>query len=214
MLFSGTDSTLARGKGGAIYTFDRPPTTRETFIRGSLFAPLPPFMKTYLGPEGWTDFLQRVDPVASAVLSSEFVALAWYPFKVVTSTVDVLVATGKLMGKANAVRDMTVFNLNHATRGIFRAIFKLGSPEFMLSRADQVWRKFYSTGRMTTPLVTRNEAVIRLEWVPDMTANYSKAVMHSLEAVIVKAGGRISVAETTSDLGRGDKYSEYHYRWS
>ena len=212
-MFGSAAGAMRQEHGAALYSFDRPPTTRETFIRGSLFAPLPPFMKTYLGPDGWSEFLRRVDPVASAVLSQEFVALAWYPFKVVTSAVDVLMAMGKSIGKANAVRDMTFFNLNHATKGIFRAIFKLGSPEFMLARSDQVWRKFYSTGRMSTQLVTRKEAVIRLEWVPDMTSNYSTAILHSLEAVIVKAGGRMTVAETTSDLGRGDKYSEFHYCW-
>jgi hypothetical protein len=214
MPFSGTTSPSAEGTAKPLYSFDRPGTTRETFIRGSLFVPLPAFMKTYLGPEGWVDFLQRVDPVASAVLSREFVALAWYPFKVVTSAVDVLLTTGKMLGKANAVRDMTTFNLNQATRGIFRAVFKLGSPEFMIARSDQVWRKFYSTGQMTTRLLTQKEAVVRLEYVPDMTTNYSLVVLHSLESVIVKAGGRITVCETTSDLGRGDKYSEYHYCWT
>jgi hypothetical protein len=210
---SGTSSIAAAGNA-TLYSFDRPPTTRETFIRGSLFTPLPAFMETYLGPDGWRDFLRRVDPVASAVLSEEFVALAWYPFRVITSTIDVLGSMGKSLGKPNAVRDLAFHNLNYSTRGIFRAIFKIGSPEFMLSRADQVWRKYYSTGQMTSPLVTRNEASIRLEWVPDMTPNYSIAVMHSLEAVIVKAGGRVSMAEMTSDLARGDKFSEYHFRWS
>jgi hypothetical protein len=209
----GTASTPAL-KEGPVYSFDRPPTTRETFIRGSLFAPLPPFMQTYLGPEGWEDFLQRVDPVASTVLRSEFVALAWYPFRVITSTIEVLGTMGKMVGKPTAVRDLAFHNLNHATRGIFRAIFKIGSPEFMMSRADQVWRKYYSTGRMTSPLVTRREAVIRLEGVPGMTPSYSVAVMHSLEAVVVKAGGRISVAEITSDMTRGDKITEYHFCWS
>ena len=198
---------------GTHYSFDRPPTTRATFIRGSLFVPLPPFMKTYLGPEAWIDFLQRVDPVASVVLSHQFVALAWYPFKVVTSTVDVLEIMGGLLGEPNAVRDMTTYNLNYATRGLFRAVFKLGSPEFMLSRSNHVWQKFYSRGRMTMPLITRNEALLQLEGVPDITPNYSKVVMHSMEAVIVKAGGSILVAETTKDVARGDKYSEYHYRW-
>src|SRR5258706_9337685 len=106
----GTASTPAPLKEGPVYSFDRPGTARETFIRGSLFAPVPPFMRAYLGPTGWEEFLQRVDPVASTALRSEFVALAWYPFRVITSTIEVLATTGKMIGKPDAVRDLAFHN--------------------------------------------------------------------------------------------------------
>lgn len=172
------------------------------------------FMERYLGEEGWKDFLRRVDPSIAEVMRSEFVALAWYPFRMVTGLVAALDATGKMIGKKDAIADMTTFNLDHATRGIFRAVFKLGSPEFMVSRSDHVWRKFYSNGIMTVPLAKRGEAVVRLQAVPDMTPLYSVTVMHSLRAVITKAGGRVTSAEMEGDLARGDDQSDFHFRWA
>ncbi|HEX4474856.1 MAG TPA: hypothetical protein VH142_07255 [Polyangiaceae bacterium] len=210
----GVPASTDSGQSNAQYTFDRPSTTKETFFRGSLFAQVPMFMERYLGVEGWKDFLRRVDPSVAEVMRSEFVALAWYPFRMVTGLVAALDATGKMIGKKDAISDMTTFNLDHATRGIFRAVFKLGSPEFMLSRSDHVWRKFYSNGIMTVPLAKRGEAVVRLQFVPDMTPLYSVTVMHSLKAVIVKAGGRVTRAEMEGDLARGDERSDFHFLWT
>ena len=200
-------------KGAMLYSYDRPPSAREVYIRGSLFAPLPRFIQRELGPAGWQEFLKRVDPVASTVLGGEFVALAWYPFTVVTSTVEILSTMGRAMGKPDLLRKMTTDNLDQATRGIFRAIFKIGSPEFMIKRSDHVWKKFYSAGEMTVDVATKGEAIIRLERVPNMTPLYSQVVMYSMQAVIEKAGGVVTRAEMTSDIAKGDPRSEYHYRW-
>jgi len=210
----GSAAAVDNQKGDAVYTFDRPRTTEKTYVRGSLFAPVPGFMQQYLGTAAWNDVLRRVEPVTADVLKTEFVALAWYPFRIITNLVDALDAAGKAAGKKNPIKDMTAFNLDHATRGLFRAIFKLGSPEFMVSRSDQIWQRFYSTGQMTIPKSSKGEAVVKLQWVPDMTPLYSMAVMHSLEAVIVKAGGRMSHAEITKDMSRGAQYSEYLLRWT
>ncbi len=207
-------ASLNASESTTVYSFERPSTTRETYCRGSLFAPVPMFMQRYLGEEGWKTFLRRVDASTAEVMQTEFVALAWYPFHMITGIVAALDATGKEIGKRTAIADMTAFNLDHATRGIFKAVFKLGSPEFMISRADQVWRKFYSNGLMTVPLAKRGEAIVRLQAVPDMTPLYSLTVMHSLRAVIVKAGGKVTSADMEGDLARGDYQSDFHFRWT
>jgi hypothetical protein len=213
-MFGGTSATVERRAADAVYTFDRPTSTKQTFVRGSLFAPVPAFTKQYLGHDGWTTFLARLEPESAQVMQSEFVALAWYPFRIVTDVARALDAVGKAFGKKNPLSDMSHANLDQATRGLFRAIFKIGSPEFMLSRSDQVWRKFFSNGEMITKVATRGEATVLVRGVPDMTTAYSTSILHSLEAVIRKAGGRIILAEMTRDLGRGDACSEFSYRWT
>jgi hypothetical protein len=42
---------------------------------------------------------------------------------------------GRRNGDPDILKKMATHNLAHATRGIFRAIFKLGSPEFMMKRS-------------------------------------------------------------------------------
>jgi hypothetical protein len=196
-----------------LHSYERLPDSDKTFIRGYLFGPTIQFIREQLGDGAWEDFLATIDPQAKPVFLEEFVALAWYPLRVATLTVEALDTIGRRQNRPDILRHMARHNLDVATRGVFRAIFKLGSPEFMMKRSDQVWKKYYSRGEMRTLFAKDGEAVVRLDDVPDLTRLWSTTVLLSMEAVIVKAGGKEVVSELTRDISRGDVHSEFRYRW-
>ena len=182
-------------------------------IRGSLFQSLPSFVRSHFGESRWSEFLQRIDPSVADTLGSEMSALAWYPFLVVASAADTMVAMSNGSGD-ETLRKFAIHNLDRATNLIFRAIFKVGSPEFMVGKSDQVWKKYYSTGYMTVEKAVRGNAVVRLHEFPDITPNYTRVVLFAIESVIVKAGGRTSSREVTRNLAAGDPYTEFTYAWT
>jgi hypothetical protein len=183
-------------------------------IRGSLFQSLPSFVKGHFGEHRWEEFLRRVDPVAADALRNEMEALAWYPFVVVSSAADTMNAMSREGDGDNTLRKFAVHNLDRATNLIFRAIFKIGSPEFMVSKSDQVWKKYYSTGRMTVENASRGKVSVRLYDFPEITRNYTRVVLYAIEATIIKAGGRTTSREVTRDLHAGDDYTEFTYAWT
>jgi hypothetical protein len=197
-----------------IYSFARPPT-KGAHIRGSLFSALPSFVKQHFGMHRWEEFLGLLDPVAARVLrADELTALAWYPFRVISSSAD---AMAEMSGPVTAEDTLQKFarnNLDRATNLIFRAIFKVGSPEFMVGKSDQVWRKYYSSGSMKVPYATMGGASVRLFDFPEMTPNYNRVILHAVASVIVKAGGRITRQEISHDIHRGDDFCEYTYEWT
>jgi hypothetical protein len=199
-------------KRNAVYSFQRP--SEPALIRGSLFQPLPQFVKARFGEHRWDEFLRRVDPVAADALRGEMQALAWYPFLVVASAVDAMVAMST-EGTADAtLQKLSAHNLDRATNLIFRAIFRVGSPEFMVSKSDQVWKKYYSTGRMVVEEAARGRACVRLYDFPQITRAYSRVVLYAVEAVIQKAGGHTTYREVTRDVNAGDEFSEFSYAWT
>ncbi len=183
-------------------------------IRGSLFQSLPSFVKTHLGEHRWGEFLERVDPVAAAAYRNEMDALSWYPFIVVSSTTDTLVAMSPTGAGDTTLRKFAAHNLDRATNLIFRAIFKVGSPEFMISKSDQVWKKYYSSGRMTVDNVAKGKASVQLHDFPELTRNYTRVVLYAIEATVIKAGGRTNRCEVTRDIHAGDPFTEFSYTWT
>ena len=183
-------------------------------IRGSLFQSLPSFVKAHLGESRWEEFLERVDPVAADAYKNEMDALRWYPFIVITSATDTLVAMSPSGSGDTALRKFATHNLDRATNLIFRAIFKIGSPEFMVSKSDQVWKKYYSTGRMTVDKVAKGQASVQLFDFPEITRNYTRVVLYAIEATIIKAGGRTHRCDVTKDIHAGDEFTEFSYTWS
>jgi hypothetical protein len=195
-------------------SYKRPGAAEPALIRGSLFQSLPSFVKSHFGEKRWDEFLGRVAPVAADAYRNEMEALAWYPFIVVASAADAMVAMSPEGNGDATLKKFAAHNLDRATNLIFRAIFKIGSPEFMVSKADQVWKKYYSTGRMAVDSVSKGKASVRLYEFPEITRNYTRVVLYAIEATIIKAGGRTSYREVTRDLHTGDAFTEFSYAWS
>lgn len=186
----------------------------EALIRGSLFQSLPSFVKGHLGENRWEEFLERVDPVAADAYRNEMDALRWYPFIVIASATDTLVAMSPAGTSDVTLQKFATHNLDRATNLIFRAIFKIGSPEFMIGKSDQVWKKYYSTGRMAVGKLAKGEASVRLFDFPDITRNYTRVVLYAIEATILKAGGRTRRCDVTRDIHAGDDFTEFSYTWT
>jgi hypothetical protein len=196
----------------SLFPFPRP-KAHEAMCRGSLFAPLPLFVTNHLGEHRWEEILSTIEPQASSVLRAEFQPLSWYPFGAISAAVDAIVNLPGL-ADGDTLRRLAYHNLDRATNLIFRAIFKMGSPEFMVSKSDQVWKKYYSTGSMHVPEASKGAAVVQLFDFPEITRNYNKVVLYGIEAVIAKAGGRLTRHEITRDIHRGDPYCEYSFVWT
>ena len=191
----------------------RPPARAELApikLRGTALAPVRPFVEQTFGVGEWPRFLSLIGEEPRALFAQPITPLGWYPFSAARDVVDGLVTLAD--GRARVLREFAAFNLDVATNVIFRAIFKLGSPEFMVARSDQVWKRFYSHGRMTCE-VSPGHATVALHDFPYLTANYNRLVGHSIEAVLNKAGAR-SVRTTQNDRTlAGDSRSEFSFEW-
>ena len=183
-------------------------------IRGSLFQSLPAFVKAHLGEARWGEFLERVDPLTADAYRGEMDALQWYPFTVIASAADTLVSMSPAGSGDVTLQKFAAHNLDRATNLIFRAIFKIGSPEFMIGKSDQVWKKYYSTGRMTIDRIAKGQASVQLHDFPEITRNYTRVVLYAIEATILKAGGHTRRCEVTRDIHNGADFTEFSYAWT
>ena len=179
-------------------------------VRGTPFAPVETFVRAQFKDSGWRRFTSLLDPAAREVVAQPVIMTNWYPFSVALSIVDGLVSLAE--GRTSVLREFAIHNLDHATNVVFRAIFKVGSPEFMVARSNQVWKKYYSTGRMVCD-VGRAHSRIELCDFPYLSANYEKLLMHSIEAVLLKAGARLTRLAVTKSALHGDKLTEFTHEW-
>ncbi|HEY2514727.1 MAG TPA: serine/threonine-protein kinase [Polyangiaceae bacterium] len=179
-------------------------------VRGTPFAPLEDFVRRQYPDGGWRQFLGILEPAAREVVSQSIIATNWYPFPLALNVVDSLVALAD--GRASVLRDFAIQNLDYATSVIFRAIFKMGSPQFMVARSDQVWKKYYSAGRMVCD-VGAGRSRIELRDFPYLSTNYEKLLLHSIEAVLLKAGARVTRLRVTKSALAGDEWTEFTHEW-
>jgi hypothetical protein len=179
-------------------------------VRGTPFAPLEAFVRSQFGESGWRHYTSLLDPAARELVAQPVITTNWYPFKIALSLVDGLVTLAE--GRTGVLREFAIHNLDYATNMVFRAIFKVGSPEFMVARSDQVWKKYYSNGRMVCD-VGPSRSRIELREFSYLSANYEKLLVHSIEAVLLKAGARLTRVAVTKSALHGDKLTEFTHEW-
>jgi hypothetical protein len=196
-------------KPSATRHFFRVPITNVT-MRGTPFAPVQEFVRAQFQDAGWRRFLAILDPAARDIVSQSIIATNWYPFPLALNIVDGLVVLAE--GRGSVLRDFAIRNLDYATNVVFRAIFKVGSPAFMVARSDQVWKKYYSTGRMVCD-VEPGHSRIELRDFPHLSPNYEKLLLHSIEAVLLKAGARLTRLAVTKSALAGDPFTEFTHEW-
>ncbi|HLK38697.1 MAG TPA: hypothetical protein VKU41_18165 [Polyangiaceae bacterium] len=177
-------------------------------IRGTGLVPLLPFIDQTLGSQGRALLLSRLPRESAKEFETPFVATAWYPFSVALDAADALVA----IGTPRLLRDLAAFSLNYATNLIFRAIFKIGSPSFMVARSDQVWRKYYSRGRMVST-AAKGRASVEVQDFPSLRPNYDRFIQYSIEAVLVKAHALNCIAKHPKCVLRGDPACVFEFKW-
>jgi len=181
----------------------------RTLIRGTGLAPLLPFIDMAFGAKGRETFASSASKELIKAISEPFIAAAWYPFDLAMDAADALVA---LAGHPRILREQAAYSLDYATNVVFRAIFKLGSPEFMVARSDQVWRKYYSRGRMTCT-ASKGHATVELHSFPSLRLNYDRTIQYGIEAVLVKAGAKNVIAKHPRCVVRGDTTCVFDFEW-
>jgi len=201
---------LRRAYASAAARAPRDVSVDEVNLRGTAVAPVRSFVLKHFGEEAWPTFLAALDPAPRAAIEQPVIATNWYPYTFCCAYIDELVVLAR--GRAGVLREFAIHNLDYATSMVFRAIFKLGTPEFMVARSDQVWKKLYSHGSMVCD-VSSGRARIELRDFPLMSERYADVVKHSIEAVLLKAGARVSRAELTRSTLFGDPVSEFVYEW-
>ena len=179
-------------------------------LRGTAITPVRPFIDQHFGPGGWARYLEGLGAPARAIFDQIVTPLGWYPFAVGLDLVDGIVKLGE--ARPGVLREFAAYNLDYATNLVFRAIFKLGTPQFMVSRSDQVWKRFYSHGRMECDAAA-GRARVRLYEFPYANGNYKKLVGHSIEAVLNKAGATSLRARYAESALMGDEFAEYLFDW-
>lgn len=179
-------------------------------VRGTALAPVENFVRRQYTDAGWREFLSLLEPGAREALSQSVIATNWYPFSLALDVVDGLVLLAD--ERPSVLRDFATQNLDYATNMVFRAIFKVGSPQFMVARSDQVWKKYYSAGRMVCDVVP-GRSRIELRDFSHLSPNYEKLLLHSIEAVLLKAGARLTRLAVTKSVLAGDPFTEFTHEW-
>lgn len=120
----------------------------EGTMKGLLFSHLEEFARGSAGPGAYQRMVGKLGPADQEILNGIILAGGWYPVGTWNRALDTFLRTSY----ADPTRGMTEFSTflgEKELRGVVKFVLKLGSPEFMLNRADFLWGRYFTGGKFT-----------------------------------------------------------------
>lgn len=117
-------------------------------VTGKLLVHLRAYAVKSHGEEVWQSVVSQLPAGDQQVLNQPLISGIWYPAGVWNRALDLYLS----QNYANVGRAMTTLAQYIAAQDlstIFKLILKLGSPEFVLSRTDSLYNRYFDTGTWT-----------------------------------------------------------------
>jgi hypothetical protein len=183
-----------------------------TQVKGTAIASTLRFVRERFGPEAVAAVRAGLDPTLQARMPDEPLASSWYPFAL-------LIGLGRAAarryggGLTHFHRELGRASADYAMNTVYRIFFKLGSPQFVVSRAARVWRTYYDTGEMRAVVAEPGHAVLDLAGFTEPVPELCERLIGWMSRSVELAGGKNLRSAHSLCVLRGDDVCRFEGWW-
>ncbi|MFK7987628.1 MAG: hypothetical protein AB8I08_16530 [Sandaracinaceae bacterium] len=179
--------------------------------KGNWLASRPRYVRETWGEGMFSRVAEALEPRERQYFEKPPLPFGWHPFRSLCR-IDEQIFELAMRRDLESMRTfggaMTDYDLNV----VYRTFFRLGTPEFLLSKTHLLWRQYASGGRLK-PTVTKGAAAIEFTEVAVPRYLCAYGICGYLTAATVAAGGTRVRVEHASCVHAGDAACRYEVRW-
>jgi uncharacterized protein (TIGR02265 family) len=141
-------------------------------------------------------------------------AVAWYPFEMAQRLDQAVAAVLSPTHKRQAFLDLGRASADANLSSIHKAFVRVGDPHYLLSRAPQIYSKYYDKGRRTYERTSATTCVLRTFDAEGVTIDDCLTVVGWHVRAIEICGAAGARVTETKCRALGDDHCEYQCSWS
>jgi hypothetical protein len=135
---------------------------RSYQVKGNLLAARPRYVREQWGPRGVEEVVSRLDREARAAFASTILPFAWYPFSTMAA-IDRAIVEGPMRADITKMKDFGSRIARYDLPTLYKVLFKIGSPGFLLKRIGVVYSTYIRGGSIAVTVVREAKAVVTQE---------------------------------------------------
>jgi predicted hydrocarbon binding protein len=186
---------------------------REYQVKGNLIAARPRYVREKWGEAGLRDVASRLSPEARALFESSILPFTWHPFPVMAA-IDAALLDGPMGSDAARMQEFGATIARYDLPTLYKVLFKLGTPSFILKRVAVVYGTYIKGGEMTPLEVTASSARIRLSKGALPLYFCAYGVTGWFTAAVEMSGGKDVRAHQSRCVHEGASACEWEASWS
>jgi hypothetical protein len=182
-----------------------------TEVKGTAVAATLRYATETLGPQGYRRLLESLTPEDRNILEAGVLASGWYPL---TFLLDVMENTTRITADPRTAWKMGRASADYALTTIYKIFFKVGSPQFVISKASTVFKTYYTTGQMNPVVSEKGHALMEITGFADPAAILCERIMGWMERTVELSGAKEPRMVHPQCLARGDAVCRYEGWWT
>lgn len=131
-------------------------------VKGSLLSARPRYVVEQWGDGALRDVLGSLDEKTRATLAGSILPFAWYPFDVLVR-VDAAIIGGPMKGDVAQVKRFGSAVARYDLPTLYKVLFKIGTPAFLIKRVGTVYSTYVKGGKMTAEVSGKTARVTLTE---------------------------------------------------
>jgi uncharacterized protein (TIGR02265 family) len=139
-------------------------------------------------------------------------ASSWYPME---TFLRFMQEAERQLGsrEKDLVRMMGRASCEYGVTGVYRVFFKVGSPEFIISRAARVFSSYYDSGELRIAESGPRRAVAELDGLEGGAPQFCERIFGWMQRTLEMAGAKNLRSAHTSCVHRGDPVCRFEGDW-
>jgi len=183
-------------------------------VKGTAVAAIPKFIEDKFGKEGLNKWLDSLSPTAKNLYCQTVLSSKWYPMNEIlvepTNQLCKLFYAGSSKGAWEAGR----YSANHALNGVLKIFVKMGTPNFIISRATSILPTFYNPSELKVVETSHKGCVIRITKFPELSSVVENRIAGWIERALEIQGCKSVVVKISKSVTKKDDNCEYSISWN
>jgi uncharacterized protein (TIGR02265 family) len=141
-------------------------------------------------------------------------AVSWYPFDMAQRLDQAIAKQVSPAHRRQFFLDMGRASADANLPNVHKAFVRAGDPHYLLSRAPQIYSKYYDTGHRTYEKTSPTSCVLKTFNAENVTVDDCLTVVGWHVRAIEICGGKSARVKETLCRAQGADHCEYHCTWS
>jgi hypothetical protein len=151
-------------------------------------------------------------PGADAAELSSVLASSWCPME---AFLRFMREAKRQLGarEPDLVRNMGRASCDYGVTGVYKIFFKVGSPEFIISRATRVFSSYYDSGRIAVVESRHGRAVVEVTGLEGSAPEFCERIYGWMQRTLELAGAKSLESAHSLCVHRGDPVCRFEGGW-
>ena len=158
--------------------------------------------------------MAALPPEDQKVWRGVVLAVSWYPFDMAKRLDQAIAQVVSPKHRRQFFLDMGRASADANLTTVHKAFVQVGDPHYLLSRAPQIYSKYYDKGRRTYEKTSPVSCVLKTFDAESVTVDDCLTVVGWHVRAIELSGGKDARVKETLCRAQGNAHCEYHCSWT